>query len=60
MLYMSTQSIQMTYTFVLITSFIFNGFSIRKKIYKTETQGFSTIQSNTIYVDTVDTRHEYF
>ena len=56
---MSTQSIQMIYTFVLITSLIFNGFSIGKKFWKAETQGFSTIPSNTIYVDTVDTRHEY-
>ena len=53
---MSTQSIQMTCTFVLITSLIFNGFSICKKFCKAETQGFSTIPSNTIYVNAVDTR----
>ena len=40
MLCMSTQSIQMTYTFVPITSLIFNGFSIHKKFWKAETQGF--------------------
>ena len=45
MLCMSTQSIQMTYTFVLITFLIFNGFSIRKKFWKAETQGFSSIPS---------------
>ena len=45
MLCMSTQSIQMTYTFVLITFLIFNGFSIRKKFWKAETQGFSNIPS---------------
>ena len=39
---------------------IFNGFSIRKKFQKAETWGFSTIPSNIIYVDTVDTRHKYF
>ena len=34
--------------------------SIRKKFWKAETPGFSTIPSNTIYVETVDTRHKYF
>ena len=40
------------HTFLPITFLIFNGFSIRKKFWKAETQGFSTIPSNTIYVDT--------
>ena len=31
-----------------------------QKVWKAETEGFSTIPSNTIYVDTVDTRHKYF
>ena len=56
MLSMSTLSIQNTYTFLPITFLIFNRFSIRKKFWKAETQGFSTIPSNTIYVNTVDTR----
>ena len=59
------------HTFLLITFLIFNGFSIRKKFWKAETQDFSTIPSilymscryktrisnafNAIYVDTVDT-----
>ena len=36
--------------FLLITSLIFNGFSIRKKFWKAETQGFSTISLNTAYI----------
>ena len=31
-----------------------------QKVLEAETQGFSMIPSNTIYVDTVDTRHKYF
>ena len=30
-------------TFLLITSLIFNGFSIRKKFWKAETQGYSMV-----------------
>ena len=48
------------YTFLPITFLIFNRFSIRKKFWKAETKGFLTIPSNTIYIETVDTRHEYF
>ena len=40
-----------THTFWLITSLILNGFSIRKKFWKAETQGFSTIPSNTVYIE---------
>ena len=40
----------------LNVQWIFN----HKKFWKAETEGFSTIPSNTIYVDTVDTRHKYF
>ena len=43
MLSMSTLSIQNTSTHQLITFLIFNRFSIRKKFWKAETQGFSTI-----------------
>ena len=39
-----------THTFWLITSLILNGFSIRKKFWKAETQGFPTIPSNTVYI----------
>ena len=39
MLCMLTQSIQMTYTFVLITSLIFHGFSIRKKFWESWDSG---------------------
>ena len=52
MLCMSTQSIQMTYTFVLITFLIFNGFPICKQFWKAETQGFSTIPSM-LYMSTL-------
>ena len=45
-------------TFLPITFLIFNGFSIRKKFWKAETQDFSNIPSNSIYVNTVDTRHK--
>ena len=43
-------------TFLPITFLIFNGFSICNKFWKAETEGFPTIPSNTIYVDTVNTR----
>ena len=57
MLSMSTLSIKKhIHTFLPITFLIFNGFSICKKFWKAETQGFSTIPSNTIYFDTIDTR----
>ena len=40
-----------TYTFWLITSLILNGFSIRKKFWKAETESFPTISSNSMYVE---------
>ena len=40
-----------THTFWLITSLILNGFSIRKKFWKAETQGFSAIPSNPMYIE---------
>ena len=39
-----------THTFFLITSLIFNRFSIPKKFWKAETESFSTIPSNTVYI----------
>ena len=40
-----------THTFWLITSLKLNGFSIRKKFWKAETEGFLTIPSNSMYVE---------
>ena len=40
-----------THTFWLITSLILNGFSIRKKFWKAETESFPTISSNSLYVE---------
>ena len=40
-----------THTFWLITSLILNGFSIRKKFWKAETESFPTIPSNSMYVE---------
>ena len=37
-------------TFLLITSLIFNGFSIRKKFWKAETQGYSMPPSDLAYL----------
>ena len=51
MLCMSKMGKEHTHTFWLITSFIFNGFSIRKKFWKAETESFPTIQSNPMYVE---------
>ena len=42
---MSNMGKEHTHTFMLITSLIFNQFSICKKFWKAETQGFSTILS---------------
>ena len=42
-----------THTFWLITSLILNGFSIRKKFWKAETESFPTIPSNSMYVEHV-------
>ena len=38
------------HTFWLITSLILNGFSIRKKFWKAETESFPTMSSNSMYV----------
>ena len=45
------------HTFLPKTFLIFNQFSIHKKFWKAETQGFSTIPSSSIYVETVDTSY---
>ena len=41
---MSKMGKEHTHTFWLITSLILNGFSIRKKFWKAETEGFPTIR----------------
>ena len=55
-MYVNTLDTKHLYTFLPITFLIFKQFSIRKKFWKAETMGFSTIPSNAIYVETVDTR----
>ena len=44
-IYVDTVDTKHIHTFLLITFLIFNGFSICKKFWKAETQGFSTIPS---------------
>ena len=44
-IYVDTVNTKHIHTFLPITFLIFNGFSIRKKFWKAETQGFSTIPS---------------
>ena len=56
-IYVKAANTKCIHTFLPITFLIFNRFSIRKKFWKAETEGFSTIPSNTIYVDTVDTSY---
>ena len=51
MLCMSKMGKEHTDTFWLITSLIINGFSIRKKFWKAETESFPTIPSNSMYVE---------
>ena len=50
MLKMSKMGKEHTHTSLLITFLIFNWFSIRKKFWEAETQSFSTIPSNTVYI----------
>ena len=50
MLKMSKMGKEHTHTFWLITSLILNGFSIRKKFWKAETESFPTIPSNPMYM----------
>ena len=47
---MSKMGKEHTHTFWLITSLILNGFSIRKKFWKAETESFPIIPSNTVYI----------
>ena len=54
MLCMSIQSIQMTYTFVLITSLIFNRFSIRKSFRKLRLRAFQPYHQ-ILYMSTLST-----
>ena len=51
---MSKMGKEHTHTFWLITSLILNGFSIRKKFWKAETESFPTIPSNPMYVEDVE------
>ena len=44
-IYVDTVDTKHIHTYLPITFLIFNGFSIRKKFWKAETQGFSTIPS---------------
>ena len=58
-IYVDTVDTKHIHTFLPITFLIFNGFSIRKKFWKAETQIFNPLCNHTIYtiyVDTVDTR----
>ena len=48
---MSKMGKEHTHTFWLITSLILNGFSIRKKFWKAETECFPTIPSSPMYVE---------
>ena len=48
---MSKMGKEHTHTFWFITSLIINGFSIRKKFWKAETESFPTIPSNLMYVE---------
>ena len=48
---MSKMGKEHTNTFWPITSLIINGFSIRKKFWKAETESFPTIQSDLMYVE---------
>ena len=54
-IYVKAVDTKCIHTFLPITFLIFNRFSICKKFWKAETEGFSTIPSNNIYVETVDT-----
>ena len=47
----NVEDVEDTHTFWLITSLILNGFSIRKKFWKAETESFPTIPSNSMYVE---------
>ena len=56
-IYVKAANTKCIHTFLPITFLIFYQFSICKKFWKAETEGFLTIPSNNIYVDTVDTSY---
>ena len=56
-IYVDTVDTKHIHTFLQITFLIFNGFSICKKFWKAETQGFSTIPS-ILYMSTLSTQHK--
>ena len=53
---MSKMGKEHTHTFWLITSLILNGFSIRKKFWKAETESFPTIPCMSKHVEDVEDR----
>ena len=57
-IYVDTVDTKHIHTFLSITFLIFNGFSIRKKFWKADTQGFSTIPS-ILYMSTLSTQDKY-
>ena len=59
-MYVNTVNKKHIHTFLPVTFLIFNRFSVRKKFWKAETQSFSTLPLNVMYVDTVNTGHKYF
>ena len=61
MLYVEAVDTKHIHTFLPITFLLFNRFSIRKKFWKAETEGFLMHSNafNAMYVDTVDTKHLY-
>ena len=56
-IYVDTVDTKHIHTFLLITFLIFNGFSISKKFWKAETQGFSTIPS-ILYMSTLSIQRQ--
>ena len=54
-IYVDTVDTKHIHTFLPITFLIINGFSIRKKFWKAESQGFSTILS-VLYMSTLSTQ----
>ena len=60
MIYVEAVITKHMHTFLPITFLVFNQFSIQKQFWKAETQGFSTIPLNAMYVDTIDASHMYF
>ena len=59
-IYVEAVNTKHIHTFLPITFLIFNRFSIHKKFWKAETEGFSTMSSSIICVNIVNARHKYF